>query len=148
MLIIGGWGKKSEKVADAGINKCKNCNNRSLFEVRTLSNTVSAFFVPVAKWNKRYYLVCLTCEAGFEIPEESAKELLVHTASLPDNQTSLLIYNSIDKLFVEYIKSGQKLEKWNEHATTTLKNEGFSLDNILYILSSYNQSLIDSQNKS
>ncbi len=146
MILIGGWGKKSKKIADAGLLKCKNCNNTVAFEVRELAKTASLFFVPVAKWSKKTYLVCPICEAGYELSENDTKKLLQEVASLPSNDVSTAIWNEIDSLFVKFMKENKNLEEWNNFAKETLSKNRKS-DDVEYVLSCYNRDLADSLDK-
>jgi len=145
-MIIGGWGKKSKKVADAGLLKCKNCNNTAAFEVRELANTASLYFIPVAKWNKKTYLVCPICEAGYELSEDDTKKLMQEIASLPSNDISTEIWNKIDSLFVGFMKENKNLEEWNDFVKGEL-SKTYKKDDTEYVLSCYNQSLVDSMDK-
>ena len=96
-MIIFGWGKKSKKIADIGLMRCKNCNNISGYELRELSRRASLYFISVAKWNKKYYLTCPICDAGYEIEESKKNMVLQETAMLPDNNTALNIWNDLIK---------------------------------------------------
>ncbi|HED38013.1 MAG TPA: zinc-ribbon domain-containing protein [Ignavibacteria bacterium] len=141
-MIIGGWGKKSKKVADAGLLRCKNCNNTAAFEIRELASTASLYFIPVAKWNKKTYLVCPICKAGYELPEDDVKKLMQEIVSLPSNDTSIEIWNKIDLLFVEFTKENKNLEEWNDFAKEEL-SKTYKKDDTKYVLSCYNKSLVD-----
>ena len=103
-MIIIGWGKQSKKIADVGIMKCKNCNNYSAFEVRELASNIKLYFIPLVKWDKKTYLVCTTCDAGYELNEEGKKEILQETIKIPDNETSIEMFNKVDSLFVKYVE--------------------------------------------
>ncbi len=142
-MIIGGWGKKSKKIADAGFFKCENCNNIATFEVHELANSISLYFIPVAKWSKKVYLVCSICQAGYELSESDTKKLLQETATLPDNITVAKIWNKMDSLFVKFTEGKKSLEGWDEFAIDEL-SKTYKEDDIEYILAHYNQGLIDS----
>ena len=146
MILIGGWGKKSKKIADAGLLKCKNCNNTAAFEVRELASTASLFFVPVAKWNKKTYLVCPICEAGYELSEDDTKKLLQDVASLPSNDSAKEIWNKTDSLFVKFMKENGNIGEWNDFAKEELSKNHKS-DDVEYVLSCYNRNLIESSDK-
>lgn len=68
--IIFGWGKKGKPIGYVGIDKCPNCKNYVHFSIYEYSNRVNLYFVPVAKFNKKSYLVCPVCEAGYELDGE------------------------------------------------------------------------------
>jgi len=145
-MIIAGWGKKSKKIADAGLLKCRNCNNIAAFEVRELANTASLYFIPVAKWHRKTYLVCPICKTGYELSEEGTKNFLQEIASLPSNDKSIELWNKIDVLFVKFMKENKNLEEWNDFAKEELSKEN-KIDDVEYVLSCYNRNLVDSLDK-
>ena len=126
MLVLFGWGKKSKKLADAGIMRCKNCNNYSTFEIRELTKNINLYFIPIAKWNKRTFLVCTTCEAGYELTKEGQEEILQEVMKIPDNKTSIEIFNKADSLFVDYVENKKKkdFKGWDKHIKKELMKEG------------------------
>lgn len=144
-MIIIGWGKQSKKIADAGIIKCKNCNNYSAFEVRGLASNIKLYFISVAKWNKKTYLVCTVCDAGYELNEKAKKEILQDVIKIPDNKTSIEIWNRIDSLFVEYTrrKKLKNLEGWDKYIKEKLIKENYKEEDVNYILPIYAESLLD-----
>jgi hypothetical protein len=75
-LIIFGWGKEAKKVAFVGIAKCENCRNYGPFHLYEIAKKVTLYFVPVAKFSRKYYSVCSICEAGFEVGESGRLEIM------------------------------------------------------------------------
>lgn len=154
-MIIGGWGEKSKKIADAGIIKCRNCKNNATFEVRDLVKSASLFFVPVAKWDKKTYLVCTICTAGYEISEEDKNKLLQDIASLPSNEISTQLWNKIDHVFIEFVKNAQTkgrslsepsfFEDWINLGKEEMQKEGFKKDDVEYVLGVFTKSLLNSE---
>lgn len=149
MLLLFGWGKKSKKLADAGIMKCKNCNNYSTFEVRELAKNINVYFIPIAKWDKRTFLVCTICEAGYELTKEGREKILQEMMTIPDNKTSVEIFNKIDSLFVDYMKTKKEegFKDWDKHIKKELAKEGYKKDDIDYVLPIYAANLIDEPDK-
>ncbi len=147
MILIGGWGKKTKKIADAGLIKCKNCNNTAAFEIRELANTASAFFIPVAKWNKKNYLICPICTAGYELSDDDKNKLLQEVATLPNNEIATSIWNELDALFVDFMNEKKDLEEWNKTALEKLEQK-YKRDDLEYVLASFNQNLLESVNNS
>jgi len=146
-MIIIGWGKKSKKIADAGIMKCGNCNNYSAFEIRELSSKVSLYFIPIAKWKKKTYLVCALCDAGYELSEKNKEKILQETVKIPDNKTSIELYNKIDSLFVDYAErrklKAKDMKDWDKFIEKELEKEGYKKEDTGYVLSVYAKSLLD-----
>ncbi|MFW0862649.1 MAG: zinc-ribbon domain-containing protein [Candidatus Komeilibacteria bacterium] len=134
-MLIFGWGKKSKKIADVGLMTCRNCMNVAGAEVRELSNKASLYFVPVAKWNKKYYLVCPVCDAGFELDEKSMNELLASVANLPSNEVSIKIYNDVIDFFNNCNDDpANNLNKIMTDLEQVLKDKGYKEDDMRYVV--------------
>ena len=140
--IIYGWGKKSKHLADMGIDKCNNCNNYAPFEVRELSNNASLFFVPMAKWNKKSYLVCTTCNAGYELNEETKNKFLADSVKLPSNSICVEIWNKIDEFLAQRIKQGTNADGWVNDVILEFESI-YGKTNLVFVLSRYTQFLQD-----
>jgi hypothetical protein len=95
-MIIYGWGKDLKKIAYAGIEKCSNCKNHSHFWIGETSSHATLYFVKVAKWNKKYYFCCETCQRGFEIAPGRLDELLRASVKLPSQQQCREIWDHLD----------------------------------------------------
>lgn len=73
MFFIGIFGMedKQKEIKTIKNLSCKNCNEISsrltLFKVYSY---LHIFFLPIFRWNERYYLVCSQCNSMYEIPKE------------------------------------------------------------------------------
>lgn len=70
MPIIFGWGKKGKNIGYVGIEKCPNCKNYVHFSIYEYSNRINVYFISVAKFNKKHYLVCPVCDAAYELTND------------------------------------------------------------------------------
>lgn len=152
-MVLFGWGRESVKISDAGILKCNNCKNYTTFEIRATARKVSLYFIPVAKWDRKYYLVCITCQYGFEIDEKSKNDILEDIKLLPNNIESGLIWNEIDNIFVEQVNK-LKVNKDEEYYETLINNTkllsselNYDKNHINYILSIYFKFISESPSK-
>lgn len=75
MLIVG-VGKHVENLGRAGYYKCPRCNNECLYSVLEISKKFEVFWIPIARWNKRYFLTCTICQYGYELKPEEIKDYL------------------------------------------------------------------------
>lgn len=80
-LRINGVGVVNEwkKLADAYFGECPNCKSMVTFELKRASHKFTYTWVPIARWNKKYYIVCPNSafsEHGWEISAEKAREIL------------------------------------------------------------------------
>ena len=135
MLFLLNWGEKSKKVCDASISYCSNCNHVSTFEIRSCEKTAGMFFISMAKWSKKYYLVCQKCSAGFPIKEEKIDEALRLFTEAPSHQVSMKIYHALEELFVsgDYSCSEERLLKYADEALAVLKEKGYQENDIRFI---------------
>jgi len=101
-MIIVGWGKGVKPLGEGFFHRCANCDNARRFVIVESSRKVSLYFVPVAKWNRRYFYVCPVCSQGVEIPSrELAQKILV--AALRDPNS---VPNSLTETLGEAIGQG------------------------------------------
>lgn len=108
MLFLFGWGKKAKKIGYFGVSKCGNCKNYTHSFIYEISNNINIYFVPVAKFNKKYILSCELCHAGIEITPTFKDNLLTQLCPLmapPDETMRIwtLLYNKFQKLITEYL---------------------------------------------
>jgi hypothetical protein len=112
-MIIYGWGKDLKEVAYAGIEKCGQCKNWGHFALCEHSSHASLYFIKVARWNRKFVLVCRTCNNGWQIDESKRESLIRQTISLPSQEHSGLIWNSLDQAasaaFDQKVADGQEV---------------------------------------
>jgi len=69
-MIVFGWGDGAKQLGEGFYQVCDNCNNTNRFIVAEVSKKASVYFVPVAKWGRRYFYVCPVCNSGFRVPSK------------------------------------------------------------------------------
>jgi len=104
--IVAGWGKKAKQLAYCGIIKCGNCKNYSHFLLFEMATKISVFFVPVAKFSRKYYVVCGLCEADAEVSQGDKDGIIQESLSLPDINTATEVWTAIDGIVAESVKAG------------------------------------------
>lgn len=97
MIIIGGWKKSAREIAYLGINWCPNCKNYDHFAMYEIATKVNLYFVPVAKFKKKFIWACELCEAAWEVDEEKRGDLLRESATIPDRDYVTNLWNEIDQ---------------------------------------------------
>ncbi|SEF39839.1 zinc-ribbon family protein [Caloramator fervidus] len=77
MFFIGIFGiePKEEEVKDINNIICKKCGRISSYKLIKQYNVFHFFFIPIYKWNKKYYLISRCCETIFEISTEYGQRL-------------------------------------------------------------------------
>lgn len=131
--IFFGWGQNSKKIADLGLKECENCHNIVGFELREVSKTAKLYFVPIAKWEKKYFIVCPICEAGYEVNEFKKNKVIQETISLPDNETSINIWNELSELVTSDFQEFSKKKDIYDYVKKELSKKGYDEDDILYV---------------
>ncbi len=141
-MIFFGWGKKSKKITDVGLMRCQNCDNITGFELREMSNRVSLYFIPVAKWNKKCYLVCPVCDAGFEVEDSKKQMIIEETAMLPDNNTAISIWDELISIINDLAEEDNNPEDFLNIIERKLTSIGYKKDDIRYVVGVFYQETI------
>lgn len=141
-MFIAGWGKDNKKIAEAGIRRCDNCNNYTTWEIYKTSKKTTLYFIPIAKWKKKYFLVCTTCNASYELKKSKKDEFLENVVRIPDNNVCAKIWNKIDSNFCIFLKNNtidenKNISNWSKAIITELKNKGYKEKDIKYVLNIY-----------
>jgi len=77
-MIIFGWGQDFRVMGEVGLIECNNCHNTASWLVVETKKKATLYFVPVAKWQHRYFCICPVCKSGVElIGKEQAQDLLL-----------------------------------------------------------------------
>lgn len=108
--ILFGWGKKGKEVGYIGIDKCPNCKNYAHLKLYEYANNVNVYFVPIAKFNKKIYLVCPICDAAYELNDDlkssfletSLNTLDMNTTDYIWEETKKIVSKNFEKYFEEY----------------------------------------------
>jgi hypothetical protein len=91
-----GYSKGGKKTAYAGIHECGNCNNVTNFHLIESSFKPTVMFIPVAKFNLQYYVICSLCERGYELEKTKYDEMYRNSFNLPREEDVIPYYNLID----------------------------------------------------
>jgi len=149
-VIIYGWGKDLKQVAYAGIERCQNCSNFGHFWLCEQSSYASLYFVKVAKWNKRLFLMCQTCQRGWELEQKDKASIIRSTLGLPTPQDCQELWDEIGRrisLTAARIDQLGHLEPVSAVWETTFNNIVFELgrrhdrEHVKYVLSRFVASL-------
>lgn len=140
MLILN-WGEKTKKVTDTTLDFCSICKRATPFEIRYEKKTAGAFFISVASWNKKYYLVCERCSNGFSIKQDKVDFALVKYSEAPEQLLATEIFREIEKFFIDgdYIKS-LDFESFNREISDKLKEE-YNKKDVEFVLEVFNKML-------
>lgn len=77
MFFIGVFGieSKQKEIKFLESFPCKNCDGgRGSRIIKTL-DLFQFFFIPLFRWNERYYIICNDCGAAYEIPQDKGKRI-------------------------------------------------------------------------
>jgi hypothetical protein len=78
-MIIVGWGGKKNVLGTILISDpCPNCSNVAEWEVLEFVQEVRMYFLPVARWGRKYAFACSICSHGYELPDRrKAQDMLL-----------------------------------------------------------------------
>ena len=95
-MIFYGWGKDLRQIAYAGIEKCQNCRNHSHFWICESASYAELYFIKLAKWNKKSFLMCETCQRGVELAQSKINEIISTTIALPSYDSVCEMWKQLD----------------------------------------------------
>ncbi|MDZ4065135.1 MAG: zinc-ribbon domain-containing protein, partial [Coriobacteriia bacterium] len=75
-----GWGHSTEILGAGYTFECPNCHNAVTWLVARTSREACLFFVPVAKWQREYWMYCPICSAAAPLDSKEQAETLVALA--------------------------------------------------------------------
>lgn len=76
-MLIFGWGGDVKDLGAGPVVNCPNCKNTTRWRVIRQQKKATLYFVPVAKWSARYFVLCPTCSHGVQLEtREKAQEVL------------------------------------------------------------------------
>jgi hypothetical protein len=77
MFFIGIFGIENKEKEIKVLNNlgCKNCNSEVTGRLIKVFNFFHFFFIPLFKWNEKYYVICDQCKSMFSIPKEKGKDI-------------------------------------------------------------------------
>lgn len=101
--VFFGWGDKAKDVGYVGIEKCPHCKNYTHFVLKEIAKSFSLYFIPVAKWNRKVYLVCPICEACYELDEENKKLYFDRMYQSLDPERTSQLWEDAIQCFLDYI---------------------------------------------
>lgn len=75
MFFIGIFGieNKEKEIKILNNLSCKNCNSEVTGRLIKAFDFFHFFFIPLFKWNEKYYVICDQCKTIFSIPKEKGK---------------------------------------------------------------------------
>ena len=76
-FFIGIFGiqNKDKEIKYLNNISCSSCNEESDAKLIKTYNFFHFFFIPLFKWNEKYYVICGKCGTVFEIPKEKGKRI-------------------------------------------------------------------------
>lgn len=77
MFFIGVFGieEKHKEIRNIQNIVCKDCERMTTYELIETYSFFHFFFIPIFRWNYRYYLKCRSCNTVFKIPKELGESL-------------------------------------------------------------------------
>lgn len=76
MIFIGGISSGSKRIDYLKTVVCDVCGGYGRFEIYMTYMYFSFFFIPLFKWNKRYYVKMSCCDTVYELNQDTGKRLL------------------------------------------------------------------------
>ncbi len=103
-MIIVGKGSDLKKIGFAGIEKCSNCKNFGLFWLCEYSQKLTAYFIPVVRYNRKLHYLCETCGQAYEVDKGMDEAAIRSTVTLPSRDDALAMWNVINEKYAEAVR--------------------------------------------
>ena len=110
-MIIVGKGSDLKEIGFAGIEKCSNCKNYSPFRLCEYSQKLTAYFIPVLRYNRQLVYLCETCNQAFSVREGMEDEVVRSTVALPSREDAQALWNMFDQRLTEVLSSTRGRDK-------------------------------------
>jgi len=75
-MLVFGWGDKNNVVGVTSFRKCSRCGNEGPWVVYETKKQFKLYWVPVARWSKRFIVQCMVCPNSSEVAETEARRLV------------------------------------------------------------------------
>jgi hypothetical protein len=79
-MIVFGWGQGAKVLGEGFLHTCANCGNTGRFHVVEQAAHVSLYFVPVAKFARKYFYICPICSCGATVPDRAICQRILANA--------------------------------------------------------------------
>ena len=99
MFFVGGAGNQSKDLGRRTVQQCPGCGSFLGLELIRTNGYIHLFFIPVFRYDVRYYLTCPSCGRTYELSREDGRALeqnpdlalpadrLIPTGNRPFSQT-------------------------------------------------------------
>ncbi len=142
-MLIAGWGKDAKNLGYVGIVKCTHCKNYGLMSLYEIARRISVYFIPVAKFQKHWYVVCPTCNSGSEVDADTRDRILRESIELPDEPTTIAIWNEIDAQVAGAVRANPDLDVESFDRIVVAVRERYPEKHATYVATLYWRSLVD-----
>lgn len=77
MFFVGIFGidTKEKQVKDVDNIYCRTCDNKTKGVLIKTYEYFHFFFIPIFRWNERFYVICKRCNSIYEISKEKGKDI-------------------------------------------------------------------------
>lgn len=82
-FFFGSGGTSSEMIGEGYAIDCPRCHNVRPWPVARSENRASVFFIPVAKWGRKYWTYCPICSTSASLSSEEEARQVLATATQP-----------------------------------------------------------------
>lgn len=139
MIVFYGWGETFKPIQYAGIELCPKCKNYSHIWICENAKYASLYWIKVAKWSRKYSVMCEACREGKELSTSQKAAFLQLIASIPSYERCAELWN---RLYIAVAASESPHATDSENAKASfnafrnaaaLLHPTYSRDEILYV---------------
>lgn len=75
MVLLFGTSTKEKKLDFMQSIVCSNCGSYGKYEAFMTYSNFTIFFIPILKWNKRYYITSTCCDSLYRVDKNIGKAI-------------------------------------------------------------------------
>lgn len=92
MFFIFGINSRQEDLGSISGSSCKVCGSGDTYQAFVTYQVLSIFFLPIIKWDRKYYLREKSCGSIFEIDEELGRDIEAgRNINISDSDLKLIV---------------------------------------------------------
>ena len=146
MLVNGiGTTKGLKKINDTYFGKCPACHEMVIFALVQTAKKFKMYWIPVATWDKQYYIVCPKCDHWYGTSDEQINKIKEQVGELPNSKLISESWQDVMEYHLENVSALENKSR-NDYITELvghLRKLGYEKIIIDYIIPIYVKNIIE-----
>ena len=146
---INGIGKVPDfkKISDVYFGECETCKKMVVLELICQSKKFTVYWIPVAKWQKEFFIFCPKCDSGIKVSVERVEELKKIGENMPNKKLIIEAWqdamNYHANNFYNSTRNGELDKDYITNLKGHLRKLEYGKDIIDYVIPIYIENIIE-----